>query len=311
MTPSPGSQARGWLWAVQGLVTVAVVALVARSIGRNWAEFRSLHAVLTIKPVWIAGSALAVSASYAMHIESWRQILLGWGQRIAFGAAARTWSLANLGRYVPGKVWSVAGLVVLAQRAGVQMAPAAASAFVSQALAVGTGAAVVAAVTPHATSPLRLAGAGLAALATVGVLTWAPTARWLGRLASASAPLEPLRPTAVVRSATLTTLGWVTYGAAFWLLARGLIADRVVPFAVATGVFALGYILGWLALFAPGGVGVRELVFVSLLTPWLGSGGALVVSLASRVLLTAMEAAAAVVTLPLRHRPQGSTSERA
>ena len=311
MTPSPGSQARGWLWAVQGLVTLAVVALVARSIGRNWAEFRSLHAVLTIKPVWIAGSALAVSASYAMHIESWRRILLGWGQRIAFGAAARTWSLANLGRYVPGKVWSVAGLVVLAQRAGVQMAPAAASAFVSQALAVGTGAAVVAAVTPHATSPLRLAAAGLAALATVGVLTWAPTARWLGRLASASAPLEPLRPTALVTSATLTTLGWVTYGAAFWLLARGLIADRVVPFAVATGVFALGYILGWLALFAPGGVGVRELVFVGLLTPWLGSGDALVVSLASRVLLTAMEAAAAVVTLPLRHRPQGSTSERA
>src|SRR2546430_106319 len=160
MTPSPGSQARGWLWAVQGLVTLVVVALVARSIGRSWAEFRSLHAVLAIKPVWIAGSALAVCASYVMHIESWRQVLHGWGQRITFGTAARTWSLANLGRYVPGKVWSVAGLVVLAQRAGVQMAPAAASAFVSQALAVGTGAAVVAAVTPHATSPLRLPPGG-------------------------------------------------------------------------------------------------------------------------------------------------------
>src|SRR2546421_351086 len=188
-----------------------------------------------------------------MHIESWRQVLLGWGQRIAFGAAARTWSLANLGRYVPGKVWSVAGLVVLAQRAGVQMAPAAASAFVSQALAVGTGAAVVAAVTPHATSPLRLAAAGLAALATVGVLTWAPTARWLGRLAGTAAPLEPLRPTAVVVSATLTALARGTYGAAFWLLARGLIADRGGPFAGATGVFALGFIPWGVALFAPGG----------------------------------------------------------
>src|SRR3989442_7360545 len=191
MAPSPGSQARGWLWAVQGLVTVAVVALVARSIGRNWAEFRSLHAVLTIKPVWIAGSALAVSASYAMHIESWRQILLGWGQRIAFGAAARTWSLANLGRYVPGKVWSVAGLVVLAQRAGVQMAPAAASAFVSQALAVGTGAAVVAAVTPHATSPLRLAAAGPPGPPPLGRLPLGPTARGLARLPSGSPPARP------------------------------------------------------------------------------------------------------------------------
>src|SRR2546430_8968041 len=205
MTPSPGSQARGWLWAVQGLVTLAVVAFVARSIGRNWAEFRSLHAVLAIKPVWIAGAGLAVCASYVMHIESWRQVLHGWGQRITFGAAARTWSLANLGRYVPGKVWSVAGLVVLAQRAGVQVAPAAASAFVAQALAVGTGAAVVAAVTPHATSPLRLAAAGLAAPAPRGGLTWAPTAPGLGRPPRAPPPPPPPPPTPLPTSADLPT----------------------------------------------------------------------------------------------------------
>src|SRR3989454_11301057 len=74
-----------------------------------------------------------------MQIESWRRILAGWGQRIAFGPAARTWSVANLGRYVPGKVWSVAGLVVLAQRAGVAPGPAAASAFVIQAVSLGSG----------------------------------------------------------------------------------------------------------------------------------------------------------------------------
>src|SRR3989442_12805212 len=144
MTPSPGSQARGWLWAVQGLVTLVVVALVARSIGRNWAEFAALPADVTYKPLWIAGSALAVCASYVMHIESWRQILHGWGQHIGFGAAARTWSLANLGRYVPGKVWSVAGLVALAQRAGVQIAPAPARALVAQARGRGTTVARVA-----------------------------------------------------------------------------------------------------------------------------------------------------------------------
>src|SRR3989449_390517 len=180
MTPSPGSQARGWLWAVQGLVTLVVVALVARSIGRNWAEFRALHADVTIKPLWIAGSALAVCASYVMHIESWRQILHGWGQHIGFGAAARTWSLANLGRYVPGKVWSVAGLGVVGQRARVQMAPAAASAFVAQALAVGTGAAVVAAGTPHAPPPLRLPAAGRPGLPPGAALTRGPSPRGLG-----------------------------------------------------------------------------------------------------------------------------------
>jgi SAM-dependent methyltransferase len=298
--------ARRWLWAVQGLVTLAVVAFVGRSIARNWSEFRSLHVTLAIAPGWIAGSVVLVFVTYAMQIESWRRILAGWGQRLAFGPAARTWSVANLGRYVPGKVWSVAGLVVLAQRAGVEPGPAAASAFVIQAVSLGSGVAVVAAVTPHSAPPLRLALAGLAAVATILVLVWRPTALWLGRVVNAVAPLEPLAPSAVFAGAILTVLSWGTYGAALWMLAQGLIPDAPLPLTTAIGAFTLGYILGLLALFAPGGVGVRELVLVGLLAPFLGSGGAVALSVASRVLLTLTEALAALLTLPLRHRPQES-----
>jgi len=302
--------ARRWLWAVQGLVTLAVLAFVGRSIARNWSEFRSLHVTLTIAPAWIAGSVLMVLLTYAMQIESWRRILAGWGQRLAFGPAARTWSVANLGRYVPGKVWSVAGLVVLAQRAGVAPGPAAASAFVIQAVSLGSGVAVVAGVTPHSASPLRLALAGLAAVATILVLVWRPTALWLGRVVTSIAPLEPLAPSAVLAAILLTVLSWGTYGAALWMLARGLLHDAPVPLPLplttAIGAFTLGYILGLLALFAPGGVGVRELVLVGLLAPFLGSGGAVAVSVASRVLLTLTEVAAALLTLPLQHRPPES-----
>jgi len=302
--------ARRWLWAVQGLVTLAVLAFVGRSIARNWSEFRSLHVTLTIAPAWIAGSVLMVLLTYAMQIESWRRILAGWGQRLAFGPAARTWSVANLGRYVPGKVWSVAGLVVLAQRAGVAPGPAAASAFVIQAVSLGSGVAVVAGVTPHSASPLRLALAGLAAVATILVLVWRPTALWLGRVVTSIAPLEPLAPSAVLAAIILTVLSWGTYGAALWMLARGLLHDAPVPLPLplttAIGAFTLGYILGLLALFAPGGVGVRELVLVGLLAPFLGSGGAVAVSVASRVLLTLTEVAAALLTLPLQHRPPES-----
>ncbi len=292
----PGATARRWLWVVQGLVTLAVVAFVGRALARNWDQFRSLHVTLTIGPGWIAGSVLLVFLTYVMQVESWRRILAGWGQRLTFRAAARVWSLANLGRYVPGKVWSVAGLVVLAQQAGVEAGPAAASAFVLQAISLGTGAAVVAAVAPGSAPPLRLAAAGLAAVLTITVLVWPRTARRLGRLVNATAPLEPLRPSAVFAGAVLTVLSWGTYGAAFWMLTRGLVPDTPLPLNAAIGAFTLGYILGVLALFAPGGVGVRELVLIGLLAPFLGSGGAVAVSVASRLLLTVLEATAALVT---------------
>jgi uncharacterized membrane protein YbhN (UPF0104 family) len=303
---APGSTARRWLWIVQGLVTLAVVAFVGRALARNWDQFRSLHVTLTIGPGWIAGSVLMVVLTYAMQVEAWRRILAGWGQGLGFRAAARVWSLANLGRYVPGKVWSVAGLVVLARQAGVEARPAAASAFVLQAISLGTGVAVVAAVAPGSAPPLRLAAAGLAAVLTIAVLVWSPTARRLGRLVNATAPLEPLRPSAVFAATVLAVLSWGTYGAAFWMLTRGLVPDTPLPLTAAIGAFTLGYILGVLALFAPGGVGVRELVLIGLLAPFLGSGGAVAVSVASRLVLTVLEATAALVTLPLRHRPEES-----
>jgi len=284
------------------------VAFVTRSIAHNWSEFRALHVALTVTPAWIAASVLTVLATYVMQVESWRRILAGWHQRLPFAAAARTWSLANLGRYVPGKVWSVAGLVVLAQRAGIAPGPAAASAFVIQAVTLGSGVAVVAAAAPHSAPPLRLAAAALVAVVTIGALAWRPTAAWLGRLVNASPPLEPLALSAVFTSTLLTVVSWWTYGAALWMLARGLLSGTSLPLASAVAAFTLGYILGLLALFAPGGVGVREVVLIGLLAPFLGAGGAVAVSVASRVLLTVLEAAAAVLTFPLRHRPQESAS---
>jgi hypothetical protein len=283
-----------------------VVVLVARTVRTNWAEFRSLEIHLHPQAGWLGLAALAVFLTYAWYIEAWRRLLAGWAQRIGFRAAARVWALANLGRYVPGKIWSVTGLVVLAQRAGVRPSAAAASAVAFQALVLGTGVAVVAGATPQATSALRLAAGLLVALASLGVLVWGPTARLVGRVMNAEAPLAALPLSAVGLSGALMFLGWLTYGFAFWLFVRGLLPEAHLPIATAAGAFTLSYILGTLALFAPGGIGVRELVMVSLLTPSLGTGGALAASVGSRVLLTVTEAGAALISLALARR---STAE--
>ena len=283
-----------------------MIVLVARTVGRNWAEFRSLEIHLHPRAGLLGLATLTVFLTYAWYIEAWRRLLAGWAQRIGFGDAARAWSLANLGRYVPGKIWSVTGLVVLAQRAGVRGSAAAASAVAFQALVLGTGVAVVAGTTPQATSGLRLAVGLLVALASLGVLVWGPSARWVGRLMNADAPLTALPLSAVGSSGALMFLGWLTYGIAFWLFIRGLLPETQLSFATAAGAFTLSYILGTLALFAPGGIGVRELVMVSLLTPSLGSGGALAASVGSRVLLTVTEAGAALISVALVRR---STAE--
>ena len=283
-----------------------MIVLVARTVGRNWAEFRSLQISLHPRAGLLGLATLTVFLTYLWYIEAWRRLLAGWAQTIGFGAAARAWCLANLGRYVPGKIWSVTGLVVLAQREGVRGSAAAASAVAFQALVLGTGVAVVAGATPQATSGLRLVIGLVVALASLAALVWGPTARWMGRVMNAEAPLSALPLSAVGLSGALMVAGWLTYGFAFWLFIRGLLPDAQLSIATAAGAFTLSYILGTLALFAPGGIGVREVVLVSLLTPSLGSGGALAASVGSRVLLTVTEAGAALISLALVRR---STSE--
>ncbi|MFN2571899.1 MAG: lysylphosphatidylglycerol synthase domain-containing protein [Gemmatimonadales bacterium] len=277
-----------------------VLALVARSIARNWAAFQSVQVTLSPRIGWLAASVAVVFLTYAIQIESWRQMLRGWDQRLPYTAAARAWTLSNLGRYIPGKVWSVAGLVVLAERAGVRRSVAAVSAFAMQAVVLGTGVVIVAIATPHAASPLLLGGAVLAALALIGVLAWRRTALWLGRLADAATPLPPLPLTAIILSSGAMLLSWATFGLAFWMLIRGLMPTATVPAPAAMGMFALGYVLGIVAIIAPGGIGVRDLALVGFLTPFLGSGGALAVSLASRVQLTFTEAGGAGIALLLK-----------
>jgi uncharacterized membrane protein YbhN (UPF0104 family) len=55
---------------------------------------------------------------------------------------------------------------------------------------------------------------------------------------------------------------------------------------VAAGGFALAWSVGFLAVFVPAGVGVREAALVAALAPVLDRGDALVVALISRVLMT-------------------------
>ncbi len=296
---------RRWLvWVGQAILAAVLVGLVGRSVFLNWTELSALDVTYRLSPMWIILAALMVWGSYGILIEAWRRVLLGWNQTLGYGPAMRIWCLSNLGRYLPGKVWSVAALAVLAQRTGVAGWAAAGSALVMQVISIGTGLLVVGLGAPGAASPLVLVAAFcLSGCAFVG-LVWKPMAERLVHVIRPGTEFRALPLSTALLGTVITLMSWIAYGLAFWLLARGLFETADLSLIQATGVFAAGYIVGLLALFAPGGVGVRELVYVALLAPIVGSGGALALSIAARLLLTATEACAALVALFVDRRKE-------
>jgi uncharacterized membrane protein YbhN (UPF0104 family) len=90
---------------------------------------------------------------------------------------------------------------------------------------------------------------------------------------------------------------WVAYGVALIFLARGMLPDLRLSLPQAIGVFTCSYLVGFIALFAPGGLGPRESVFLLLLAGDIGLKPAAALALASRLLLTGTEVLPAVPLL--------------
>jgi len=86
----------------------------------------------------------------------------------------------------------------------------------------------------------------------------------------------------------VSIIAWVVYGTAFWFLLRG-IGISEVPFWETVAAFSAACILGFLLLFARGGLGVREGALVVLSAPQLGHGVAAIVAVVARLWMTMME----------------------
>jgi hypothetical protein len=291
------------------VVGLAIVGFAARSLSNNWEALRSQPLEFRISLGWVVLSALVVWSMYAILIVAWRVMLWGWGQRLDGWGAARIWTVSSLGKYLPGKVWAVAGMALMAQRAGVAPWAATGSAVVLQVLAIGTGAAIagitgrraIEAAHPGAQVVLLLLVA--ASLVGVGLLLWPPVLRRLLRLTSPDAEHRGAPPVGgIAVGIVANALAWAGYGAALWLLARGILPSVALRPALAVAVFTASYLAGFLALFAPGGIGVREGLFILMLQGPLGIGAATALAVASRLLLTLTELGAAVPFLLL---PQG------
>jgi glycosyltransferase 2 family protein len=304
------------LWRVlQLLAGVLLVGLALRSIVLNWQSVRAQPVEWQVSPLWLLASVGVVFIGYGILIEAWRRVVLSLGERLNFGSAARIWFLASLGKYIPGKVWSIAGAAILARRAGVDPSAAVAGAIVLQALALASGAAVIALTageTFQAIGPELVAltaAVVIACIAGVGLLTSQASLDWLARRLPASFPRpRAIRPGVLSAAFAANVVAWIAYGTALLFLARGVLPDVSLSLAHATGVFTCSYIAGFVALFAPGGLGPRESVFYLMLADEIGLKQAAGLAVASRLLLTGTELLPALPLL-LRRNPSWSTRD--
>jgi glycosyltransferase 2 family protein len=264
---------------------------------------------LDVHPRWgpIAASGLVVLGTYVLLIAIWRGALTLWGARLPFRDAAHVWFVSNLGKYVPGKVWQIGAMGIMAQRRGVTAAAAVGSAIMLTLVNIAVGFAVVFATGARV---LEAVGASrrttaLGALASVAVIvallaTPAVLPHLSGTIRRFSGRDVAL-PSFPARAVWLAIVGnaaaWLLYGVAFQLLAGGVLGRPTGDWVGYTAVYTGSYLVGYLVLFAPGGLVFREAAMVAGLTR-LGlttAPEAALLAVASRLWLTVLEIAPGVL----------------
>lgn len=277
-----------------------LVGLALRQLYRAWSDAQSAPVEWHLNPLLLLASALLTWTMYALLILAWRRLVTSWGQVMTIRAATRIWIVSSLGKYLPGKVWAIAGMAVMAGQAGVAPWVATGAAVLNQALAVAAGAVVVGATGTSLLEVqypwIRVALAVLLGGSIAGMLflAWPGAVERLLALARVKAgkPAAPA-PGALWLAAAANIVAWCGYGAALWLLAHGVL-DRAPTLVQCIGAFAASYVAGLVAVVAPAGLGVRESVFILMLQGTLGAPGAAALAIASRIMLTITEVGAAV-----------------
>ena len=293
-----------WFRVLQAVVLAGAAVYLFRVAAPQWPAIRARS--LAWQPLPLALSALLIVANLAWMIALWNMTLRWCAARLRYWDAARIWFTANLARFLPGAVLQFASLALMATRYGVSPTAATATVLLQQIVLLLTGLIVVAGFTPIVLHQGWWQGAFVVALLLgAGILLLLP--RLTRRLPSLARLWSQVRPGQLPGFALLLAIQWLAYGAAFRLLAIGLLGGG--DSGVAQGswgfyitAFTESYLAGVIAVFAPAGLLVREAALISILTPVLGGADAVILAVAARIWHTALEllSGLAVLTIPVR-----------
>lgn len=288
-----------WLLVLAALVSCAV------AIGSQGGRIRDAFERLSVGRLLLAECGVLIASVATML--SWRCILADLGSALRLRPAARIFFVSQLGKYLPGSVWPVLAQVELGRDLQVPTRRSAVVAVITLAIGVATGLLVAAASLPLSEpDALRTYAWAFLVVPLLLILLHPrvlnPLLSRVFRLVHRQPPTDRLTAPGISAAAGWALVAWLAYGLQLAVLVQNLSAAGSLSPILAIGAFSLAWTVGFLVVIAPAGAGVREAVLVLALSPVLPAAEALLVALASRVLLTSADLGLAGVAVLLERR---------
>jgi uncharacterized membrane protein YbhN (UPF0104 family) len=291
------------------VLLVVVVAVLARN-GGDW--LREIgNQSWDLDPLPAAASLILLMLSLWLAPIGWTALCLDADCAAGRRELRGVWFTSQLGRYIPGKVWLLAGRTAYLRTAGLPTATSVGIPFFEllyTIAATGLIAAFVTLFTPDflAEGVLRTA-AVLSAVALILLPLLGPLRKLVYRIRSAGSGGSESSGFNVpgfwisLRLLVFFTVIWVARGLALYLWLRSFgVLNRGLW--ACTAAAPLSWLAGYIVFLVPGGIGVREAAVVAIIAGPGETGPVLAAVVGQRIVLAAMElilAGAYVKSTPL------------
>ncbi|GAA3717529.1 lysylphosphatidylglycerol synthase transmembrane domain-containing protein [Terrabacter ginsenosidimutans] len=281
-------------------IALITLAAVVYAVARNWADV-SVH-LDQISWSTFLWSMLAAAVGTWLTMIGWKTLLRDLGSDLHLAPASGVYFVGQLGKYLPGSLWSVLVQADIASHLKVPRRRTAVTGLLALGLSLLTGLLVG---LPAASFLITrdssgfdwwlLLGIPILVVLCVPRLLNAIIDRMLRTLKRE--PLEHgLSAPAVLRAVATFVLVWLSFGVHTLLLARAVAGDAPHPdltTAAMTG-YALSVSLGMLTVVLPAGLGAREGLLTIILSTAMPTPAAAAVAIMSRFIVTIVDVLAAL-----------------
>jgi uncharacterized membrane protein YbhN (UPF0104 family) len=294
---------------IQFLLVGVIFYFLTKGLLANWNQVKDFD--WRFNYYLLALSVALQILTFLWLLKIWVSILGRTGSSLDYWRFFKAYFISNLGKYVPGKVWQFLGMLLLLEREGVPKKNTFSTGVLGQTLSIVSGLFISALfLGSDLYSQIFSRNPALVILLIVflfGVLALIFHPKLLERMINLG--LRILKKDQIVLDLERKNvflyilsycLAWLSFGLAFTIFIKAFTPTPLGIYPGLTGAFAFSFNIGFLALFAPGGIGVREGVLVLLLGSYFPAPVAILISILSRLWMSTVELLCFLIALSLK-----------
>ena len=284
---------------------------VIKQIVDGWSDYGD--EISSARWGWLILAAPLAFIGMSMLALVWKNVIIALGQKATYRDAFVWYQIGNLGKYIPGGIFQIVGRGELATRGGVTRSVAYNSVALSMGATYIAGGLVCALLLPFVLLEHGTIGNTWWVFLVIPIGFAVLHPKILGKMLAIAEKVfggsdEKVVPkwNTSVKLVGRYAPGWFVNGLACWVAA--LCFDPGAPFLTVVFAGIISWVAGFLVIFVPSGLGVREAAFVLITSASLGSSTAATVAIVSRLIFVLADLLGAFAATVIRKRKNNQAS---